>query len=93
MQESIKQKILNCNISFLRLFGPRSLQNSPLRPMMMVAVETWVWDTQINNLRSEFLTAAKMSIVVFWVVTPRGRESGYQRFGVTYLPHLQGEVL
>jgi hypothetical protein len=35
-------------------------------------------------LRFEVLTAAKMSIVVFWVVRPCGTASCYKRFEATY---------
>jgi hypothetical protein len=37
-----------------------------------------------------FSTAVKMSIVVFWVVTPRSLVDGYKRFGAMYRLHLQG---
>jgi hypothetical protein len=37
-------------------------------------------------------SARKLFIVVFWVVTPCGLISGYQRFGETYHLHLQGDA-
>jgi hypothetical protein len=42
--------------------------------------------------RSEVLTAVKMSILVFWVVTPCGLVGRYQRFGRAYYLCLQGRV-
>jgi hypothetical protein len=35
------------------------------------------------NMRSEVLTAEKMSIMVFWVITPYGLVGGYQCCGGT----------
>jgi hypothetical protein len=40
--------------------------------------------------RFEVLTAVKMLIVVFWVVTPCSLVGGYQRLGGTYSFHFQG---
>jgi hypothetical protein len=40
-------------------------------------------------MRFEFLNAAKMSMMVFWVVTPRGLVDERQRFGGIYCLHLQ----
>jgi hypothetical protein len=39
---------------------------------------------------TEVLTSVNMSVLVFWVVTPCGLLSRYQRFGGTYCLHLQG---
>jgi hypothetical protein len=41
----------------------------------------------------EVLTAVKISIVVFWVVTPCSLVGGYQLLGGTYRLHIQYEVL
>jgi hypothetical protein len=41
-------------------------------------------------VKSEVLTAVKMSMLFFWVITPCGLASRYQRFGGTYCVHLQG---
>jgi hypothetical protein len=41
-------------------------------------------------MRSEVLTAVRMSILVLWIVTPCGLVGTYQRFGETYCLHLQG---
>jgi hypothetical protein len=41
-------------------------------------------------LRYEVLTAVKMSVLVFWVLTPYGFADRYYRFGETYSPHHQG---
>jgi hypothetical protein len=41
-------------------------------------------------MKSEVLTAVKMSTLSFWVVTPCGLVCRYQRFGATYCLHLQG---
>jgi carbohydrate-selective porin OprB len=38
----------------------------------------------------EVVTATKMSIVVFWVVTPCGLVGSYQRFRRKYLLYIQG---
>jgi len=38
------------------------------------------------------LTAVKIQIVVFWVVTPRSVVVGYHRFGWLCCLHLQGGV-
>jgi hypothetical protein len=46
---------------------------------------------RLYDLRSEVLTAVKMSMLVFWVVTPCGLVNGYQRFGGTYRLHLHQE--
>jgi hypothetical protein len=43
-------------------------------------------------LRFNVLAALKMSIVVFWDVTPCNLEDGYQLFGRTYCTHLWYEV-
>jgi hypothetical protein len=40
----------------------------------------------------EVLTAVKMSVFIFWVVTPCGPVGRYQSFGETYCPHLQGRA-
>jgi hypothetical protein len=40
--------------------------------------------TYIFHVRFEVLTAVKMSMLVFWVVTPCGLVRRYQRFGETY---------
>jgi hypothetical protein len=40
-------------------------------------------------LRFEVLTAVKMSVLFFWVVTLCGLVGKYQRFGGTYCLHLQ----
>jgi hypothetical protein len=45
---------------------------------------------KLNYMRSEVLTTVKMSILVFWVVTPCGLIGRYQRFGGIYYLHLQG---
>jgi hypothetical protein len=42
-----------------------------------------------SRMRFEVLTAVKMSILVFWVVTQCGLVGRYQRFGGTYCLHLQ----
>jgi hypothetical protein len=44
-------------------------------------------------VRSEVLTAVKVSSLAFWVVTPCGLVGRYQRFGGTYCRHHQDEVL
>jgi hypothetical protein len=36
-----------------------------------------------ERVRSDVLTAAKMSMLVFWVVTPCGLVGRYQSFGET----------
>jgi hypothetical protein len=41
-------------------------------------------------MRSAVRTVVKMSMLVFWAVTPCGLVVGYQRFGGTYRLHLQG---
>jgi hypothetical protein len=38
----------------------------------------------VAHVRFEVLTAVKMSILIFWVVTPRGRIRRYQRFEETF---------
>jgi hypothetical protein len=40
-------------------------------------------------MRFEVLTAVKMLMLVFWIVTPCGLVGRYQRFGGTYCLHLQ----
>jgi hypothetical protein len=40
-------------------------------------------------MRFEVLTTVKMSMVVFWFVTPCELVGQYQHFGVTCCPHLQ----
>jgi hypothetical protein len=41
----------------------------------------------------EVLTSVKMSMFVFWVVTPCGLVGRYHRFGETYHFHLQGSKM
>jgi hypothetical protein len=41
-------------------------------------------------VKSEVLTAAKMSMLIFWVATPFEFAGTYQRFGETYCLLLQG---
>jgi hypothetical protein len=41
-------------------------------------------------MRFEVLTAVKMSMLVFWVVTPCGLVGRFQRFRKTYCLHLLG---
>jgi hypothetical protein len=41
-------------------------------------------------MRFDVLTAVKMLMFVFWVVTPCGFVGRYQRIGETYYLHLQG---
>jgi hypothetical protein len=41
------------------------------------------------NMRFEVLTAVKMLILVFWVVTSYGHVGRYQHFRGTYCLHLQ----
>jgi hypothetical protein len=41
-------------------------------------------------VRLEVLTAVKMLMFVFWVMTPFRLVGRYQRFGGTYCLHLQG---
>jgi hypothetical protein len=49
------------------------------------------WDRDIPKyLRYKVLMAAKMSVLVFWVVKPCGLAGRYHRFGGTYCLHLQG---
>jgi hypothetical protein len=43
-----------------------------------------------SHMRSVVLTAVKMSMLVFWVVTPCGLVGRYQRFRGTYCLLLQG---
>jgi hypothetical protein len=43
-----------------------------------------------DEMRFEVLRAMKISTVVLWVVIPYTLVGGYQRFGRTYLLHLQG---
>jgi hypothetical protein len=45
---------------------------------------------QVQNVRLEVLTALKMTVLFFWVVTPCRLIGRYQRFGETYCLHLQG---
>jgi hypothetical protein len=40
-------------------------------------------------MRFEILTAVKMSMMVFWVVTTYGLTGAYQCFEGAYCPHLQ----
>jgi hypothetical protein len=59
---------------------------SPLEPVILKAL--WFIAFHIRNsfcVTLQVLTAVKMSVVAFWVVT-RGR---HQRFGGTYCLHLQ----
>jgi hypothetical protein len=42
--------------------------------------------TRCSEMRFEVLTAVKISIMVFWVVTPCGLAGTYHRFGGTYCP-------
>jgi hypothetical protein len=42
------------------------------------------------DMRFEVLTAVKMSMLVFWVVTPCELVDRHQRFGGAYCLHLQG---
>jgi hypothetical protein len=44
-------------------------------------------------MRFEVLTAVKMSMLLFWIVTPCGLVGRYQGFGGTYCFHLQGWYL
>jgi hypothetical protein len=48
------------------------------------------WRGEARKMRFGLLTAMKMSMVVFWVVTSCGLVGGCQRFGGTYCLHLQG---
>jgi hypothetical protein len=43
------------------------------------------------NVRYEVLTAMKMSMFVFWVVTPCGLVSRFQRFGETHFSPEDGD--
>jgi hypothetical protein len=43
-----------------------------------------------NDMKFEVLPAVKMSMLVFWVVTPCGLAVRYQRLRGTYCLHLQG---
>jgi hypothetical protein len=43
---------------------------------------------QPYNMRFEVLVAVKMSVLVFWLVTPCGFVGRYQHFGETYCLHL-----
>jgi hypothetical protein len=53
--------------------------------------DVWYWG--VYTLLSDVsLAAVKMSIMVFWDLTPCGLVSGYQRFGGMYRLHLQGKV-
>jgi hypothetical protein len=45
----------------------------------------------ITCTKSEVLTAVKVQVEVFWVVTPYSVVVGYQRFEVSCYLHLQGE--
>jgi hypothetical protein len=40
-------------------------------------------------MKFEVLTAVKMSMLFFWIVTSCGLAGRYQRFGGTYFLHLQ----
>jgi hypothetical protein len=42
-----------------------------------------------KDMRFEVFTVLKMSMMVFWVVTPCGLAGAYQRFEGTYHLHLQ----
>jgi hypothetical protein len=44
----------------------------------------------MKYMRFEVLTAAKMLMLFFWIVTPCTLVGRYQRFGETYCLHLQG---
>jgi len=41
-------------------------------------------------MRSKVLTAMKMSVLIFWVVTPYGFVGKYQLYEGTYCFHLHG---
>jgi hypothetical protein len=75
-----------------------------LRPEQAVMLILWskeelinfivciIWDLSgvVLYLRFQVHMAVKMSMLVFWVVTPCGLVGRYQRFGGTYRLHLQG---
>jgi hypothetical protein len=63
------------------LRGPDLSELSPALIRNRYKTEQW--------LRFEVLTAVNMSMLVFWVVTPRGLIFRYQRFGETCCVHLQ----
>jgi hypothetical protein len=44
-------------------------------------------------MRFKVLEAVKMTMLIFWVVTPYGNVGRYQRFGETYCLHHQGYLL
>jgi hypothetical protein len=49
-----------------------------------------LWKPKVYyHIRFEVLTAVKMSILVFWDVTPRRLVGGYHRFGGTNCLHVQ----
>jgi hypothetical protein len=43
----------------------------------------------LSNTRSVVLTAVKIPVLMFWVVTPYELVGRYERFGGTYCLHLQ----
>lgn len=47
--------------------------------------------TKIHSLKCEVITAVKIRVEVYWVVTPCSVAIGHQRFKVSYCLCLQGE--
>jgi hypothetical protein len=66
---------------------PKYVWSTPSKsPQVQTRIMIFV---KYKPMRFDVLTAVKMSMLVFWVVTPCGLVGRYQRFGGTYCLYLQ----